>query len=173
MKKGLIFLVGMMGSGKTTLGRQLARQLGCAFVDLDAYIEQREGKTIPQLFATEGQQGFRMLERQALEALVQQYTQAVVATGGGAPCFFDNIDLINQQGLSVFLDVPVEELAKRLRRAGGQERPLLQGKTGAAELTAFLQEILAQRRRFYERAKAGITGVAIDINSLLYLVENH
>lgn len=147
----LLFLLGMMGSGKTTLGQQLAGQLGYTFVDLDAYIEQRESRSIAQLFAQQGQERFRELERAALEALVQEHRQAVVATGGGAPCFFDNMAFINRHGKSFFLDVSVAELAQRLLKSDLQARPLLAHKT-ATELIAFLSKTLAVRRRFYEQA---------------------
>lgn len=142
----------MMGSGKTTLGRQLAQRLGYAFLDLDEYIVQQQGRSITQIFEEQGQAHFRQLEREALQQVVQQYTKAVVSTGGGAPCFFDNIDFINQHGESFFLDVPVEVLVNRLLAQGQGERPLLAGKS-AAELNLFLSETLAYRKQFYERAK--------------------
>jgi len=147
----LLFLLGMMGSGKTTLGQQLARQLGYTFVDLDTYIEERTEKSIAELFEQQGQERFRELEREALETVVQEYRQAVVATGGGAPCFFDNMAFINQHGKSVFLDVPVEELAQRLLKSDLQVRPLLAGKTDT-ELKSFLSKTLAARRLFYDQA---------------------
>ncbi|MBF9252871.1 AAA family ATPase [Pontibacter sp. 172403-2] len=147
----LLFLIGMMGSGKTTLGRQLAGRLGYTFIDLDTYIEGRAGKSIAQLFEEQGQERFRILEREALEALVQEHQQAVVATGGGAPCFFDNMAFINRHGKSFFLDVPVAELAQRLLQSDLQARPLLAGKT-AAELKSFLSKTLAVRRQFYKQA---------------------
>ncbi|MDX5420890.1 MAG: shikimate kinase [Hymenobacteraceae bacterium] len=165
----LIFLIGMMGSGKTTLGKQLAERLGYPFVDLDVYIEQQAGKTIAELFEQEGQEAFRRRERKALEAVAQEYERGVVSTGGGAPCFFNNMDFINGQGVSIFLDVPVEELAGRLRASDLQMRPLLAGKTEAA-LKAFLVETLEHRRQFYERAKHTVKGAVIDIEHLLCLI---
>ncbi len=147
----------MMGSGKTTLGRQLAEQISCTFVDLDEYLVQRQGQSIAQIFEQQGQEHFRRLERQALEEVVQAHGQAVISTGGGAPCFFDNIDYINQHGTSVYLEVPVEQLVQRLLSQGLVERPLLVGKS-PAELNSFLVETLTARKQFYERAAYTLSG---------------
>lgn len=167
----LIFLIGMMGSGKTTLGRQLAARLGYTFVDLDAYIEQRESRSVAQLFEQQGQERFRVLEREALEAAVQQHRQAVVATGGGAACFLNNMAFMNQNGKSFFLDVPAAELAQRLLQSDLRERPLLAGKT-AEELNLFLTKTLADRRRFYEQATYKIAQAPYTVDALLDLL-NH
>ncbi|HEY4650018.1 MAG TPA: shikimate kinase [Pontibacter sp.] len=148
----LIFLLGMMGSGKTTLGKELAQELGYTFLDLDAVVEQKAGRSIAELFATEGPQRFRELERDALQTIAASYTQAVVATGGGAPCFFDNMALMNAAGTTIFLDVPPEELAERLSQSDLTVRPLLAGKT-QSELIPFVGKTLAERRQFYEQAK--------------------
>jgi len=164
-----IFLIGMMGSGKTTLGRQLAERLGYTFVDLDEYLVQRQGQSINQIFELHGQEHFRRLERQALEEVVQQQEQVVISTGGGAPCFFDNINFINQQGVSVYLSVPVEQLTQRLLAQGTAERPLLAGKS-AAELNSFLTETLTLRSRFYERATHTLAGGQASVESLLSLL---
>ncbi|WP_233555580.1 shikimate kinase [Pontibacter oryzae] len=161
-----IFLIGMMGSGKTTLGRQLAQRLGYTFVDLDEYIVRQQGQSIAELFAVQGQEHFRSLERQALQQIAAQHQQAVVATGGGAPCFFDNIDFMNRQGQTFFLDVPANQLASRLLRRGQQERPLLAGKT-ADELISYLTETFAHRKQFYTRAKHTLKGPAIKVSDFL------
>ncbi|GAB3823870.1 shikimate kinase [Pontibacter rugosus] len=147
----LIFLIGMMGSGKTTLGRQLAQHLGYTFIDLDEYIVQQQGQSIAQIFEQQGQDYFRVLERKALEELVEQYEQAVISTGGGAPCFFDNIDFINQYGISIFLDVSINVLSSRLIAQGQEERPLLTGKS-ETDLISFLAKTLDYRKQFYDRA---------------------
>ncbi len=167
----LIYLIGMMGSGKTTLGRQLATRLGYSFVDLDVFIAQREGSSVPQLFAQQGQDGFRVLERAALEAVVAQHRQAVIATGGGAACFLNNIGFMNQSGSSLFLDVPEAELLKRLQRSDLQERPLLAGKS-KEELAQFITKTLAERRRFYEQATLKVSQPPFTVDALLALL-NH
>jgi shikimate kinase len=165
-----IFLIGMMGAGKTTLGRQLAERLGYAFVDLDDYIEQREGKSIPQLFETGGQEHFRQKERQALEAVVQEFQQAVIATGGGTPCFFNNMAFINQHGTSVFLDVPTEELVQRLLLSDLSQRPLLAQKNDM-ELKDFIVKTLAIRIGFYKQAEYTLSGKRYNIEGLESLVK--
>ncbi|MBC5994865.1 shikimate kinase [Pontibacter cellulosilyticus] len=165
----LVFLVGMMGSGKSTLGRQLAQMLGYTFIDLDEYIEQREQKTIPAIFADQGENTFRQKERDALQAVVQEYADAVVATGGGTPCFFDNINFMNQQGKTVFLAVPPEAIVRRLTVTDLNTRPLLAGKS-EAEITSFMVKTLAHRVWFYQQAKYTAEGAAITASQLAQLL---
>lgn len=167
----IIFLLGMMGSGKTTLGRQLAQRLGYTFVDLDEFIEHREQKTIAAIFEEEGEAMFRQREREALEAVVHQYTNAVVATGGGAPCFFDNIHYMNQHGETVFLSVPVSEIYQRLLATNLSLRPLLANKT-EAEINSFLAKTLAHRNQFYQQSKYKLEGNAITVAQITQLL-NH
>ena len=121
-----IFLTGYMGAGKTTLGKAFARQMDIPFVDLDWYIEERFHKTVGELFTERGETGFRELERNMLHE-VAEFENVVISTGGGAPCFFDNMDFMNRTGKTVFLDVHPDVLFRRLRVAK-QQRPILQGK---------------------------------------------
>lgn len=118
-----IFLIGMPGSGKTTLGKQLATQLNIQFVDLDVEIEKAENKSIPEIFSTSGEDHFRLLESRLLRDWASGRPSFVMATGGGAPCFHKGIDVINEHGISIFLDCPVPELMARVRK--NRERPLL------------------------------------------------
>ena len=145
-----IFLTGYMGAGKTTLGKALARKLNLSFVDLDWYIEERYHKTVSELFKERGETGFRELERAMLHE-VAEFEDAIISTGGGAPCFFDNMDFMNRQGETVFLDVRPEALFRRLKVAK-QQRPILQNKTDD-ELMEFIVQALASRRPFYAQAK--------------------
>lgn len=145
-----IFLTGYMGAGKTTLGKALARHLRVAFIDLDWYIEERFHKTVGELFAERGEAGFRELERNMLQE-AGEFEDVVISTGGGAPCFFDNMDYMNRTGQTVFLDVRPGVLFRRLRVAK-QQRPILQGKKDD-ELLAFIEEALARRAPFYTQAR--------------------
>ena len=145
-----IFLTGYMGSGKTTLGRALAADLNVQFIDLDHYIEQRYRKTIAQLFAENGEDGFRAIERRMLHE-VGEFEDVIISTGGGTPCFFDNIEYMNSQGTTVYLDVPVERLFIRLSIARSK-RPLIKEKTDE-ELMAFIIEQLEKRAPHYSKAQ--------------------
>lgn len=161
----------MMGSGKSTLGRQLAERLRYAFVDLDAYIEGREGRSIAQLFEQEGAGKFRELERQALEAVVQEHRQAVIATGGGTPCFSDNMAFINSHGKSIFLDVPAAEIYRRLSASDLAARPLLAGRP-AEELRQFIAKTLDARKQFYTCASHTLSGENQTVDGLHLLLNN-
>ena len=130
-----IFLTGYMGAGKTTLGKAFARKMNVPFVDLDWYIEERFHKTVGELFTERGETGFRELERNMLHE-VSEFENVVISTGGGAPCFFDNMEFMNRVGKTVFLDVHPDVLFRRLRIAK-QQRPILQGKEDD-ELKAFI-----------------------------------
>ncbi len=145
-----IFLIGYMGAGKTTLGKAFARKLNVAFIDLDWYIEERFHKTVGELFAERGETGFRELERNILHE-VAEFENVVISTGGGAPCFFDNMEFMNRAGKTVFLDVHPDVLFRRLRVAK-QQRPILQGKEDD-ELKAFIVQALEKRAPFYTRAQ--------------------
>ncbi len=145
-----IFLIGFMGSGKTFIGRRLAQVLRVPFIDLDAYIEQRTGQRIAQLFVQIGEAGFRQIERDALQHLPKG--DAVVATGGGTPCFFDNMAQMNAQGLTIFLEVPVDVLVKRLLNERAH-RPLLQQLPDEQALASFVAEKLTERGKWYARAQ--------------------
>ena len=145
-----IFLTGYMGAGKTTLGKAFARRMDISFIDLDWYIEERFHKTVEELFTERGETGFRELERNMLHE-VAEFENVVISTGGGTPCFFDNMDFMNQTGKTVFLDVHPDVLFRRLRVAK-QQRPILQGKEDD-ELKAFIVQALEKRAPFYHQAQ--------------------
>ena len=145
-----IFLIGYMGAGKTTLGKAFARAMGLTFVDLDWYIEERFHKTVSQLFAERGEEDFRELEKRMLHE-VAEFENVVISTGGGTPCFFDNMEYMNSMGDPVFLDVDVNVLFRRLKVAK-QQRPLLAQKNDE-ELMEFIVGALQKRMPFYAKAK--------------------
>ena len=120
-----VFIVGLPGSGKSTLGNQLADQLNVAFLDLDEVIEHKAGQPIREIFAQHGEDAFRKLEQCALQEVIKQYDAFVVATGGGAPCFYDNLAVMNQGGITLFLDVPVSVIIQRMKGNQITDRPLL------------------------------------------------
>ncbi|MBO5849934.1 MAG: shikimate kinase [Paludibacteraceae bacterium] len=158
-----IFLVGFMGSGKTTIGKVVAHRLGFQHLDLDVYIENKYHKTVSQIFAEVGEREFRDLERKALQEVID-FEQCVISTGGGTPCFFDNMQQINSHGISFYLRVDSKVLADRLFYKGCK-RPLLAGKN-KEELLDYIEKTIAQRESFYSEAKVVInandTQVAID-----------
>ena len=154
-----IFLIGYMGAGKTTLGKAFARALGLTFVDLDWYIEERFHKSIRQLFVERGEEGFRELEKRMLHE-AGDFEDVVISVGGGTPCFFDNMEYMNEAGETVFLDVNLQVLFRRLKVAK-QQRPLLDGKTDE-ELKAFIQEALQKRLPFYTKAKHIFNGERLE-----------
>lgn len=144
-----IFLIGYMGSGKSTLGRALGRLTGMEFIDLDHYIENRFHKTIRDIFATEGEARFRDIERRMLVE-VSQFEDVVIACGGGTPCFGDNMELMNRAGTTVVLDTSMAKLTSRLKR-GRHKRPLIAGMDDE-RLEAFIADNLESRRPFYDKA---------------------
>ena len=154
-----IFLIGYMGAGKTTLGKAFARAMGLTFVDLDWYIEERYHKTVRQIFEERGEDGFRELEKRMLHE-TGEFENVVISVGGGTPCFFDNMDYMNAVGETVFLDVDVKVLFRRLKVAK-QQRPLLANKTDE-ELMTFIVEALQKRLPFYSKAKYVFNGERLE-----------
>ena len=154
-----IFLIGYMGAGKTTLGKAFARAMGLTFVDLDWYIEERFHKTVSQIFAERGEEGFRELEKRMLHE-ASDFENVVISVGGGTPCFFDNMEYMNQVGETVFLDVDNKVLFRRLKVAKHQ-RPLLANKTDE-ELMTFIQKALEKRLPYYTKAKYVFNGELLE-----------
>lgn len=138
-----------MGAGKTTVGRALSKRTGLSFIDLDYYIEGRYRKTVSQIFAEKGEEGFRKIERNLLHE-VAAFEDVLVSTGGGTPCFFDNMDYMNACGATIYLKVSVEELARRLEVCK-RTRPVLRGRSGE-ELRNFIAESLERREPYYGKA---------------------
>lgn len=144
-----IILVGYMCVGKTTVGRALAKELGLKFYDLDWYIEERFHTKVSAIFAEEGEAHFRDLERRMLHE-VAEFEDVVLSCGGGTPCFFDNMDYMNQTGNVFYLKASVDTILQHLSMSKG-DRPLLKGKS-EEELRQYITEQLAQRAPFYEKA---------------------
>ena len=156
-----IFFIGMPGSGKTTMGLQVAAELMMDFVDLDKEIERHERKSVPEIFLEHGESYFREVESRLLHEWAASPKSFVMATGGGAPCFFKGIEVINKSGLSIFLDVPVAELVTRLKSKN--DRPLLNSEAGEKEKV--LNSLKDARYSCY--AQASIVLKNPDLNSIL------
>ncbi len=153
-----IYLIGYMGCGKSTLGRTLATSLNLTFIDLDTFLEAKYFRTIPQIFAEEGEAEFRKKEKNVLLE-VSEFDDVIVATGGGAPCFFDNLEVMNNTGFCIFLDVETDSLVNRLIHAK-TERPIIKGKS-PDELHHFIEEMMLKRRPYYEKARYQLKGSEI------------
>lgn len=145
-----IILIGYMGAGKTTVGKALAAELGVPFYDLDWFITTRYRRSVPEIFAERGEEGFRELERRMLHEAAE-FEDIVLSCGGGAPCFFDNMEYMNSLADTVYLKATPEVLAMHLRMGKGK-RPLLEGKS-PEELEDFVREMLVTREPFYSQAK--------------------
>lgn len=151
-----IILIGYMGAGKTTVGKELAKALGVSFYDLDWYIETRRRKTVKQIFDERGEEGFRQIEHNMLHE-VAEFENVIISCGGGTPCFFDNMEYLNQQAETIYLKASPEVLYGHLKMGKGV-RPLLLNKT-PEEVQTFIREQLAYREQFYKKAKH-----TIDVN---------
>jgi shikimate kinase len=154
-----IFLIGYMGCGKSTLGRNVSRLSGVEFIDLDRYIESRYHANIRDIFASEGEARFRDIERSMLRE-VGQFDDVVIACGGGTPCFFDNMEFMNGAGTTVLLDTSLSKLHTRLMR-GRHKRPLIAGKSDS-ELREFIVKALEERMPFYSKAQCRFVSDLLD-----------
>lgn len=179
----ILFLVGFMGSGKSYMGRRLAALTGLPWRDLDQVIEAEEGRTIAEIFRIEGEAYFRARERYWLEQTSAELSEernrtyppqsglrAIISTGGGAPCFGDNMDWMNRHGITVWLNPPMEVLLERLERENNH-RPVLEGKHGD-ELRALVAERSGQRIPFYSLARFEVTASRPDARDILEMIEH-
>ena len=163
---GKIVLVGMPGSGKTTLGREVSKQLGFRFYDLDHLIEAKAGVRISTIFSERGEEYFRRMESDVLLTCLQKAESFVLSTGGGAPCFNENMDLINQYAISVYLEVPLNQLLVRLTGGQVRKRPLFFG-LDTGEIILKLKSMYVLRHPFYEMAKIKLSGEDISAELLI------
>lgn len=145
------FLVGYMACGKTRRGKEMAAELGIRFIDLDAYIVEREHRTVAAIFAEDGEERFRKLESRYLKEVCELYEDFVLSTGGGVPCFNDNMQYMNSQGHTVFLNTDIDIIVERLIR-GKHKRPIV-SKLKDEEIRDFVCHHLQERMRFYLQAK--------------------
>ncbi len=163
-----VVLVGLPGSGKSTFGRLLALELKFPYLDLDHEIEEKYQLKIPEIFSIHGEGKFREWETETLETLLQRESSFILATGGGAPCFNDNMELINDLSVSVYLDVPLDSISDRLSASKVQNRPMFHG-LDQGEITLKLKSLLAERDFFYSQAKIKLSGE--DFSTELFMYE--
>lgn len=156
----MIFILGYMGSGKSTLGKRLAKQLDFEFIDLDKLFETTYKISISSFFAKYGETMFRRIERELLLKNLD-HSNVLMSCGGGTPCYFDNMDLMNRSGLTIYLSLTPAALANRLGNSR-RERPLLQSLPGA-DLLEKINTHLRQREPFYLKAQMVMDGLSVDI----------
>jgi shikimate kinase len=165
-----IFLIGFMGSGKTTVGKELALCLGYSFIDMDKCVEEDTGMSVNQIFSELGEQEFRKLEHDMIIRIIKT-DNVVVATGGGVPCYYKNMELINQNGISLYLRMTPEALTDRLKHSRSQ-RPLIRDLPTDDELAGFIKKKLKEREPFYLKSKHVVDGLDPDIDELAGLIRS-
>ncbi len=168
MIRKLVFLIGFMGSGKSTIGKRMAKQLSYQFIDTDQYIEKMEGKTIAQLFEEIGESGFRKLEMAVLNDLESLETNHIIATGGGMPCRQSRLDKMLEMGTVIYLEIDTKSVLKRVSQAKNV-RPILAGLT-PLEMETKIRELMKKRTPYYEQANLTISSLdakKIDFSSLI------
>lgn len=161
-----IFLIGLPGCGKSTLGKQLAEAMNVPFVDLDTEIEKSIGIQVKSIFKKYGESFFRKEESEQLHKLGSMPEDFVMATGGGVPVFFDNMKFMNQHGRTIFLDVPAREISQRILNTKSGERPLL-ANTHPEELKDQIEFLRSQRISFYQQAHIRLINDTIQLSDLI------
>jgi shikimate kinase len=166
--KNLVYIIGFMGSGKSTAGKKLAAALGWSFIDLDRKIEEVAGKNIPEIFSQEGEDRFRSLETEVLRNL-KSLVRTIVSTGGGTPCHGNNMEFMLETGVTVYLKMSTDQLVSRLL-GSTEERPILKN-IPDNELHDFIDKKLAIREQFYNKANIVVEGIGLDINNLQSIIK--
>jgi shikimate kinase len=160
-----IFLIGFMGSGKTHYGRLLSEKLGLPFFDLDEQISSHAGKSIPDIFDEMGEEQFRLMEKDLLHIITESHESFIMACGGGSPCYFNNIDYMNQEGTTVWINTPPEIIFERLSKEK-EQRPLIRGMSDE-QLRRVIHKKFADRRIYYEQAEVAMEDVPLEMDRLI------
>jgi shikimate kinase len=160
-----IYLIGFMGSGKSYWGRQLSKKLGIPFFDLDEQIVSHEGKPITEIFASEGEEYFRLLEKDILHIISESHESFVMACGGGTPCYFSNIEYMNQSGTTIWINTPMNILFERLIQEK-KHRPLI-SELSDEQLKAFIIKKYADRKIYFEQADIVLDEEPLQLESLV------
>lgn len=162
------FIIGYKSSGKTTIGKKLAVALNMEFIDLDEVIEMKEGKSVPEIYTTIGDEGFRVKEWEALKEIVRK-DNIVVALGGGAPCHCDNMNLIEKHGEVIYIKLDDDTLVNRLKDAT-KDRPIVLNKTDE-ELRSYVKDVRERCEHHYLRAKYYVNGKDISVRNILEVLQ--
>jgi len=160
-----IFLIGFMGAGKTHWGRLLSEKLGIRFFDLDEQVTEQAGKSIPEIFATEGEEQFRLLEKEVLYIITESHDSFVMACGGGSPCYFNNIEYMNQAGTTVWINTQPDTLFERLVKEK-DKRPLIKD-LSVEQLRSFISKKFADRKIYYEQATVTVDEEPVQLEKLI------
>lgn len=163
-----IFLIGFMGSGKSTLGSKLARKIQYNFVDMDALIEETAGMTVPGIFKELGEEVFRKWEHDILLELCSK-ERVVISTGGGAPCHDPMMQIMNDHGATIYIKLSPEALKNRLQNSKN-ERPLIKGKTDE-DLLDYIRLKLTEREHYYKQADYTVDGMDLDTDALIEVLQ--
>lgn len=160
-----IFLIGFMGSGKSYWGRLLSEKLGMRFFDLDVQVAEQAGKSIPEIFAEDGEEQFRQMEKEVLHIIAESHDNFIIACGGGTPCYFNNIEYMNGAGVTVWINTPPDILFERLVREKNS-RPLIKD-LADEQLKGFISKKFADRRIYYEQAKLKVCDEPVHLDKLI------
>lgn len=160
-----IFLIGFMGAGKTHWGRLLSEKLGIRFFDLDEQVTEHAGKSIPAIFATEGEEQFRLMEKDVLHIITESHDSFVMACGGGSPCYFNNIEYMNQSGTTVWINTPLDRLFHRLVLEK-EKRPLIK-QLSDEQLKGYISKKFADRKIYYEQANVAVDEEPVQLEQLI------
>ena len=159
------FLVGMPASGKSSLAKMISKEINIQFIDLDKEIEAIEKKSINELFNLKGEKYFRKIETEVLNSIIKSNTSFILATGGGTPCFNNNMKIINDNGVSIFLDVKINELENRLKNK--KDRPLL---NSDGDKNQILKKMYDERKSFYQESNHTISEIKDQKTEILSII---
>ena len=159
------FLVGMPASGKSSLAKMISKEINIQFIDLDKEIEAIEKKSINELFNLKGEKYFRKIESEVLYSIIKSNNSFILATGGGTPCFNNNMKIINDNGVSIFLDVKISELENRLKNK--KDRPLLNRNQDKGQI---LKKMYDERKSFYQESNHTISEIKDQKKEILLII---
>lgn len=165
-----IFLIGFMGSGKTTLGKKLSKIMGYRFIDIDKYIEENYNTTVVDIFELKGENQFRELEHKALLEIIKD-DKIIISTGGGTPCFFDNMEIMNSNGITVYLKVDYKTIVERVS-ISKRDRPLIANKT-SSELESYVKNLLNERETHFSKSHLKIEGISLRAEDIHLAIEGY